>query len=47
MPLVEESWGMFKCGMGSSNGSVATGETNDDVLRFLFSTKGICFLLNE
>lgn len=47
VPLVEESWGMFKCGMGSSKGSVETGETNDSVLRFLSSTKGICFLLNE
>ena len=47
VPLVEESWGMFKCGTGSLKGSFTTGETNDKVLWFLSSTNGVCFLLHE
>lgn len=47
VPLAEESWGLVKCSMGSLKGSCTTGETNDNVLWFLSSTNGICFLLNE
>lgn len=47
VPRAEESWGLVKCSMGSLKGSCTTGETNDNILWFLSSTNGICFLLNE